>query len=111
MKNITITKELFLETMRALETQREIDNKCHEAFKVILPHDYVTGYDNDILESQLVKLLQVCTEDSEEESWIYYYMYELNFGKEYKDGCVKVHKKNVKLATPEDLWNLLNLEY
>lgn len=107
MKNMKITKELFLETMRALETQREIDNKCHEAFKVILPHDYVTGYDNGILESQIVKLLQVCTGDSEEESWIYFFMYELNFGKTFEDGDVKIKKKVYSLRTTEDLWNLL----
>ena len=55
---ITISKELFIETIKALEQQEKHDQECVKAFKVLLPNDYTTRYKNDWVIDQLIKNLQ-----------------------------------------------------
>ena len=102
-----MTKELFIESIEQLQKQYEHDLKCSEAFRVILPHDYLSGYDNSKLQEQLVKILQVEMNDEGDHSWIEYYIWELDFGKDFKDGCVMIDKQPFELKTPSDLWELL----
>ncbi len=109
MKKTTITKELFISSIEEMKKQYEHDRKCSEAFKVILPHDYVSSYDNHILTNQLIGILQEATNDNHSESWIEYYMHELNFGELWQTFKVTVKGKDFKLQTPDDLWELLNL--
>ena len=104
---INITKKLFIETIEELKKQVLHDRKCGDAFEVILPHDFTTGYNNSWVVNQLVKLLKVAKDDNHRDSWIEYYMWELNFGEDYKDGAVTENNKNIPLKTPEDLWNIL----
>lgn len=104
----TINRELFVETVKAMQAQREIDRACHEAFKTILPNDHVTGYANDLLYKQLSKLLQVATSDDHMDSWIEYYMWELDFGRKNND--LKAYRKDkteIDLSTPEALYDFL----
>ncbi len=108
--NLQFTKKLFIETINEIEKQYNHDHKCSSAFRVILPNDYTTCYDNHWLQNQLVKLLQIAMNDNHEHSWIEYYLWELSFGKKYKPGCLKIDGKNFKLKTPSDLWDLLNLK-
>jgi hypothetical protein len=103
----SISKKLFIETINTIQKQIEYDRKCGEAFEVILPNDFITGYDNNLLISQLIKILEIATNDSERDGWIGYFIWELEFGKQYKDGCVTFEEKNIKLKTPSDLWDLL----
>lgn len=107
--SFTISKELFIETIGELEKQKIHDRKCSNAFKVLLPHDYTSGYDNHLLQEQLIKLLKVLTNDNHKDSWIEYFIWELDFGRLYKDGCVTILDKKVSLKTASDLWDLLNL--
>lgn len=106
----TMTKELFIETIAEIEKQKIHDRKCSDAFQVILPHDYVSGYDNGYVREQLIKLLKIATNDNHKDSWIEYFIWELDFGRLYKEGCVKILDKNFTLKTASDLWDLLNLE-
>ncbi len=105
-----MTKELFIKSIEALQKQYEHDRKCSEAFKLILPHDYISGYDNHILTNQLIGILQESTNDNHVNSWIEYYMHELDFGEKWKTGKVTINGKDFKLETPGELWELLNLE-
>jgi transcription elongation factor GreA-like protein len=102
-----ITKELFIESIKMIQKQYEIDSECSKAFKKLLPNDYVSGYDNNNLYSQLIKILQILTKDDEQNSWIDYYIWELEFGKKYKDGHVILDNVHYELITPEDLYELL----
>lgn len=43
----------------------------------------------------------------DELDWIDYWVYELNYGKDYQDGDVIQNGKNVPLKTIEDLYNFL----
>ena len=54
----------------------------------------------------VVQLLQQVTNDTDE--WISYWVYDLNCGKEYKDGCITDKDgKNIRLKTIKDLWNMI----
>jgi len=105
MKNIT--KELFVDTINQIQKQVERDSKCSEAFKTLLPNDYVSGYDNSVLYNQIIKILQTIMNDDKHNSWIDYYIWELNFGEKYKDGFVILNGIHHELITPEDLYELL----
>ena len=106
---MSITKELFIETIGEIEKQKIHDRKCSDAFKVLLPHDYTSGYDNLFLQEQLIKILKIATNDNHKDSWIEYFIWELDFGLLCEDGRVKVSGKDFKLETASDLWDLLNL--
>lgn len=103
---LVITKKLFIEVISALKKQSDHDSKCTDAFNIILPEDRVVGYDNNIIMLQLITLLKLSFKDDSD--WIDYYIYEIDFGRDYVEGCVlSKEKKPIPLATPSDLWNLL----
>lgn len=79
--NLVIDRELFVRVMFNLERQFHHDERCQRAFSVILPHADITGYDNRHIEDQLVELLQRAFDDEGQSSWIWYFIYELDFGR------------------------------
>jgi len=105
--NIKFTKELFVETMDVIEKQYRHDFKCSEAFKVILPFDHVSTYVNHYTTDQLIKILKIAMNDSYD---IRYFIHDLDFGKKYYPGCIKIDGKNFELKSSSDLWDLLNRE-
>lgn len=107
--NISFSKDLFIETINEIEKQHRHDTKCSEAFRVILPNDYISNYANHWLQNQLIKVLQLAMNDNHSHSWIEYYMWELDFGLKYSKGFVQIQKKDFELKTASDLWDLLNL--
>ena len=106
---VVFTKDLFVETIHEIEKQHNHDSKCAEAFNIIFPNDFITGYENHWLQNQLIKILQIAMKDHPKHSWIEYYMWELDFGREWKQGSVTIEGKDFKLQTAYDLWDLLNL--
>lgn len=57
----------------------------------------------------LVTLLATIFNDKPD--WIGYYIYELDFGKKWKKEMVIIDKKDIKLKTHSDLYNLLTSNY
>lgn len=108
--SLKVSKELFIETMEAIKKQYEHDRACSEAFCVILPNDYISCYDNNAILSQLIKFLIKATNDHEKDGAIEYFIWELEFGKKYTNESFKIGYTWIKLATIEDLWNLLLFE-
>lgn len=106
-----MTKELFIETIEALRKQYEHDEKCSEAFRVILPNDHISNYDNHWLTNQLIKLLQIPFNDDHKDSWIEYYINEINFGKLYYEGCARYKNgSNIDLSDAGKLYDFLMSE-
>lgn len=106
---VVFTKDMFIKAIHEIEKQYNHDRKCSDAFKVILPNDYTSNYDNHWLQNQLIEILQIAMNDNHKDSWIEYYMWELDFGRKWKKDSVKVKGKNFKLQNAYDLWDLLNL--
>lgn len=60
-------------------------------------------------ESKMVELLEAIMIDAKCQ-WISYFIYELDFGKNYVDGCVSYKKDNggsIDISTPEKLYDFL----
>jgi hypothetical protein len=59
-----------------------------------------------MLIDDVVDLLAVATHDVD--GWISYWLFDLDCGKEYHDGCITEDDGSIiKLATVYDLWDLL----
>lgn len=101
-----MTKEFFIESVEKLDAQFRHDQKCLDAFSVILNDSYISGYDNSIVTEQFLKILKEAVNDKN--GWIEYYVYELEFGRGYRDGCVTINGENVSLKTATDLWDIIS---
>ena len=78
---------------------------------VVFPADHIIcGYNNDVLEEALIAMLKQTMDDDNRHSWIDYYIYELDFGKSWKESSVTIDNKPIKLKTVDDLWDLLTME-
>ena len=99
---------MFAETINEIEKQHNHDSKCAEAFGIIFTDDFISGYDNPWLQNQLIKILQIAMKDNSD--WTGYYMWELDFGRKWRQGSVTIDGKDFKLQTVSDLWDLLNLK-
>ena len=104
-----ITKELFIETIKSIENQQKIDYEISDKLTEVY-HSYVEPYDNSLLLNQLLSILNYnfSVDKIADGTDIEYFIWELDFGKKYTDGCYTVYGENIPLATAEDLWNLLN---
>lgn len=101
MDNI-FSKEKFIETINGLKGYDNFEDKLNN-----LIHKYGEGYvifsDISFL---LIETLEKMYED--DNGWISHFCYDLEFGRKYKPGMVKERNGDeIKLQTPEDLYNLL----
>ena len=105
---LEITKKLFVETIHALEKQYKYDSKCAKHIQAVFNDNFISGYDNHLLTGQLVKMLQLAFNDAHKESWIEYYLYELDFGKKYRKGCAtNKDGSEIKLSNAGELYDFL----
>lgn len=90
---LVFTKETFIEVIAEIQKQCAHDEKCAAAFRVILPSDYTSGYDNHFVINHLTTLLKIAMNDNHKESWIEYFIWELDFGRKWKKSSVLVNGK------------------
>ncbi|MFW6243413.1 MAG: hypothetical protein ACOC2W_04570 [bacterium] len=106
MSKIKINKRDFIDAMESIKQQFRHDEKCSKAFSVILPNDYISSYDNTSIVNGFIDLLKILMND--DESWIDYYIYELDFGDRYKNGdVVSEYGEEIQLKTFNDLYAFL----
>ena len=106
--SIYFDKKTFVETIAQIKEQIKHDSKCSKAFMVVMPNDFISGYDNHRLQNQLLKILQIAFDDLHKESWIEYFIWELDFGKKYKHGCASnADGSNINLSSAGKLWEFL----
>jgi len=99
-------KELFIYSMEQLKIYLDREQEINSMFDNIFSNDYITGIDNGTLLSAYMNILKKLTKD--DSGWIEYFVWDLDFGKDYKDGCITENGVNVKLDTIESLWNIIN---
>ena len=108
-----IEKELFCKCIRALRRTYKFQDDVCGLIRDINKKDE----DKDMCDmgammypdcsNALVDLLEVIMDDNEDE-WISYFCYELDFGNEWCEGCCTDEKGNdIPLQTIDDLWNVL----
>ena len=106
MQNNVFTLEEFTEIMNEWKWTEQFQNEMNQVMLkfgdgLFAPQDCTFA---------LQKTLEKMFGDDNETAcgWIEYFVYELDFGKKYKDGMIKDGEGNyIKLATVTDLYNLL----
>ena len=103
-----ISKEKFVEIINRLKNYKELQDKIDELFK-----DNIDNRENDFInaasicighESVVVELL----ENMFDTDMISYFIYELDYGKKYKAGCVLDENMNeIDLSTAEKMYDYL----
>ena len=107
-----VNKNDFIEISNRLQNYTELQDKINNLFD-----GYIDNKEQDFCnagsicighESIVVKLL----EDMFETDLISWWIYELNYGKEYKPGCLTEDDKEVDISTSDKLYDVLikNLE-
>lgn len=95
-----MTKENFSELINAV--------KNHSEYIWNLYKDYGIDFENTPvmeIENEITKYLKAQFDDKYD--WISYWMWELNFGENWKPGTVTENGNDIPLKTIDDLWNLL----
>ena len=103
-----ISKEKFVEIINILKSYTELQNKINDLFR-----DNIDNKEMDFInagsicighESVVVYLLERMFDTD----MISYFIYELDYGKKYKAGCVLDENMNeIDLSTPEKLYDYL----
>ena len=105
-----ISFELFSKYMGNVMTFHDLQNSISAATRRYNNETKdMVEFELPSMEFDLVELLSIIFKD--ESDWIGYWVYELDCGDKYHDGCVTStsggHEVNIPLKTVEDLWNLL----
>lgn len=103
-----ISKETFIEAINNIEKQNKIETEFSLAVNAYFSEDVDNSLPRNYIVDSLVKILQQHFKDEHSNSWIEYYLWELNFGK--NDSKITVHNKPFILKNPEHLYNLLTLQ-
>ena len=103
-----ISKETFVKAITNIEKQYRIESNFYLAVNTYFSEDVDNSSPRNYIADSLVEILQQHFKDEHSESWIEYYLWELDFGK--KDSKITIHNKPFALKTPEHLYNLLNLQ-
>lgn len=110
---VPITKEEFVDIINRLRESSELVDKVDELFRESRENiecDFCNGAGLQIShEGTVVKLLEKLMKDKYEN--ISYFIYELDYGKEYQDGYVSDKNRNIDISTPEKLYEFLVDEY
>lgn len=104
-----ITKKEFVDIINRLKETDDfvnmVNNKARE-LRDAIESDFFNACGLSIShESIVVRLLEDIFNDYDTISW---WLYELDYGREYKKGCLKDENgKNINVSTPEKLYDYL----
>ena len=102
-------KQVFIAAITALQKQEEADMRNAGLLQQIFPDADSCFYPNDILTNTLVQILKEEMNDKyfpvAGMSWIEFFCFELNYGKNKKQ--LKVNDQNITLETPAQLYDFL----
>lgn len=99
-----ISKEIFVEAIEDVKRVEDYHAGLNRCLKKYGADGFL--YQPDCT-AEVLKLLAVEMNDDIKNGWIYYFCYELDFGKKWKAGCVIDKGKDIPLATAENLYDYL----
>ena len=100
----TITKENFIKYINKLKELRSIEDAINEVGKTLEFSINFGAYEQLIIDI----LTDAFDDDSSYGSWISYYLYDLNFGIDWHEGCITDKDGNdIPLRDAGELWDLL----
>ena len=100
-----MNKELFIEAIDFIRELNVEENEFNSVMRKI-DGEFGGGFIHNKSINYITGLLKVLVND--ENDWISYYCWELDFGKKYVEGNVTEEDGTpIPLATAEDLWNII----
>ena len=105
--SMRITKQEFVKAMNDIHNQYQFEEKMSDSIKEI--YDVQYALPNESLIKGMVELLNSLTGESDKESMIDYFIYDLDFGKKSDKLKVIYEKVEYQLSTPELLYDFLEL--
>ncbi len=110
---VPLTKQEFVDILNRLREAAELVDKVEELFRDSrdnLECDFCNGAGLQIShEGIVVKLLEKLMQDHVGN--ISYFIYELDYGREYQEGCISDKNDNIDFSTSEKLYDYLMKEY
>lgn len=110
-----MNKQLFVDSIESIKNQVELDTKTANFLSRAFPNAFEANFlpQNHFLQNALVQVLQHQMNDLElsfdGNSWIEYFLWDLNFGEEnYRLKAYDKDKQEIKLSSPGELWEFLN---
>jgi hypothetical protein len=107
-------RKLFIESIEAIRLQQSYDKGIASHLSVVLPNTFEGDllYNNYPLSNALLKILQIENNDTNlcefGQSWIEYFINELEFGVKYKDGMITQEGNNIDFSDSGKVWDYLN---
>ena len=95
-----MTKENFSELINAVKNHSEYIWNLYKDYGIDFVNSPVMEIENEITKDLKAQFDDKC-------DWISYWMWELNFGENWKPGTVTENGNDIPLKTIDDLWNLL----
>lgn len=105
---VEITKERFCALVDDIENYYRFLEKLEEVSQIDFTNSSFYSFSNQVSDF-LVDLFFLRSPNPHWINDIDYYMYELDFGKKWKPGCITIDDKDIPLRNSEDLWNVLML--
>ena len=97
-----LEKNVFLEVTKAIQDSHELNHRLSESLE-----DLVDGYpvitNTNVLEEALVGLVESLYGSDDYSYWLY----ELDFGKEWEDGAYTINGEGIDISTVEKLYDFL----
>ena len=110
---VSLTKQEFVDILNRLREATELVDKVEELFRNSrenLECDFCNGAGLQIShEGIVVKLMERLMRDNAGN--ISYFIYELDYGKTYQEGCIFDQSGNIDISTSEKLYDYLLKEY
>lgn len=110
---VPLTKREFVDILNRLREATELVDKVEELFRDSrenLECDFCNGAGLQIShEGIVVKLLEKLMQDTFGN--VSYFIYGLDYGREYQEGCISDKNGNIDISTPEKLYDFLMLEH
>lgn len=109
-----MNKELFIEAIEAIKKQIQLDIEVSKHLGKAFPDAFEANLlpKNHFLQNALIHVLQVEMNDLQlceyGQSWIEYFLWELNFGEENYRLKVYSHGNEVPMSTAADLYDFLS---
>lgn len=108
-----LSKKEFVDIITRLQTATELVDKVEELFRQSgdnLANDFCNGVGLQIShEGIVVQLLEKIMGDSCGN--ISYFIYELDYGKEYKEGCISDNNGFIDISSAGKMYDFLMIEY
>jgi hypothetical protein len=109
-----MTKADFIKMIDAIQAQMQCDLEIANHLSKAFPNAHAANLlpKNDMLHNALIECLEIAMGDREPgqygNTWIKYFVYELDFGQEhYRLKCDDAAGNQIKMATAGDLWEYL----